>query len=40
MILYIPADVQNISKKWIMPIHNWGSVIYQLSIKIEGRVQL
>ena len=32
--------MQNISKKWTMPIHNWGSVINQLSIKFEGRVQL
>ena len=32
--------MQNISKKWTMPIHNWGSVINQLAIKFEGRVQL
>ena len=32
--------VQNISKKWTMPINNWGSVINQVSIKFEGRVQL
>jgi len=32
--------MQNIAKKWTMPIQNWGSVINQLSIKFEGRVQL
>lgn len=32
--------MQNIAKKWTMPIRNWGSVINQLSIKFEGRVQL
>jgi transposase-like protein len=32
--------LQNISKKWTMPIQNWGSVINQLSIKFEGRVLL
>jgi len=32
--------MQNIAKKWTMPIRDWGSVINQLSIKFEGRVQL
>jgi hypothetical protein len=27
----------NITKNWIMPIHNWGPVINQLSIKFEER---
>ena len=31
--------MQNIAKKWTMPIHNWGAVINQFSIKFEGRVQ-
>ena len=30
--------MQNISKKWTMPIHNWGAVINQLSIKFGSRV--
>lgn len=30
--------MQNIAKKWTMPIRNRGSVINQLSIKFEGRV--
>ena len=32
--------MQNIAKKWTMPIQDWGSVINQLSIKFEARVQL
>ena len=32
--------MQNIAKKWTMPIRNWGSVINQLSIKFEGRIPL
>ena len=31
--------MQNIAKKWTMPIHNWGSVINQFSIKFKGRVR-
>jgi len=32
--------MQNIAKKWTMPIQNWGSVINQLSIKFQGRIPL
>jgi len=30
--------MQNITKKWTMPIQNWGAMINQFSIKFEGRV--
>jgi putative transposase len=32
--------MQNIAKKWTMPLQNWGSVINQLSIRFQGRVPL
>jgi transposase-like protein len=32
--------MQNISKKWSMPMHNWGLTISQLAIIFEGRVEL
>lgn len=32
--------MQNIAKKWTLPLRDWGSVINQLSIKFEGRVPL
>jgi transposase-like protein len=31
---------RNISKKWTMPIHNWGLTVSQLSIHFEGRLKL
>jgi transposase-like protein len=30
--------IQNISKKWTMPIHNWGMAVSQLYIKFGDRV--
>ncbi|TNJ35966.1 IS256 family transposase [Chlorobaculum thiosulfatiphilum] len=30
--------MQNIAKKWTMPLRNWGAVINQFSIKFEGRL--
>lgn len=32
--------MQNISKKWVMPIHNWGLTLSQLAIIFEGRIEL
>lgn len=32
--------MQNIAKKWTMPVRNWAAVINQLSIKFQGRVPL
>ena len=32
--------MQNIAKKWTMPVRNWGVVINQLSITFQGRVPL
>jgi len=32
--------MQNIAKKWTLPLRDWGSVINQLSIKFEWRVPL
>ena len=29
--------VQNITKKWTMPVRNWGVVVSQLEIFFEGR---
>jgi putative transposase len=30
--------IQNISKKWTMPIRNWGGAINQFSIEFDGRI--
>lgn len=32
--------LNNISKKWTMPIRDWGSAINQFAIKFEGRIEL
>jgi transposase-like protein len=32
--------LQNIAKKWTMPIHNWRSALNQFSIMFEGRMPL
>jgi len=40
IIKLIYLAMQNIAKKWTMPIKNWGAVINQFSIKFEGRVPL
>ena len=32
------AGIQNASKKWTMPIHNWNLTLSQLSIYFEGRL--
>ena len=32
--------MQNITKKWNMPLQNWSTVINQFSIKFEGRFHL
>lgn len=40
IIKLIYLAMQNIAKKWTMPLLNWGSVINQLSIRFQGRVPL
>ncbi len=30
--------IQNASKKWTMPIHNWNLTLPQLAILFEGRL--
>lgn len=40
IIKLIYLAMQNIAKKWTMPLRNWGAVINQFSIKFEGRVPL
>jgi len=30
--------IQNASKKWTMPIQNWGLTLSQLAIFFEGRL--
>lgn len=37
-LMYLALN--NISKKWTMPIRDWGSAINQFAIKFEGRVEL
>jgi len=37
-LLYLA--LQNLSKKWTMPIRNWGPALHQFAIAFEGRVQL
>lgn len=32
--------LQNISKKWTMPIRDWGSAINQFAIRFEGRIEI
>ena len=32
--------LQNISKKWTMPIHNWSYALNRLMVEFEGRIQL
>ena len=32
--------MQDISNKWVMPIHNWGLTLSQLAIIFEGRIEL
>ena len=32
--------LNNVSKKWTMPIRDWGSAINQFAIKFEGRIQI
>jgi len=32
--------LRNISKRWTMPIPNWGSAMNQFSILFEGRVPM
>jgi len=32
--------VQNISKKWTQPVHNWALTIQQLCIHFEGRLNI
>jgi len=31
--------IQNISKKWTMPIHNWSYALNRLIVEFEGRIQ-
>ena len=40
IIKLIYLAMQNIAKKWTMPLQHWGAVINQFSIKFEGRVHL
>lgn len=35
-LLYL--GIQNASKKWTMPVHNWGEALSQLAIHFEGRL--
>lgn len=35
-LLYL--GVQNVSKKWTMPIHNWKLTLSQLAVFFEGRL--
>ncbi len=35
-LLYLA--LQNASKKWTMPIRNWGLVVQQFAIQFEGRM--
>ena len=37
-LLYLA--IQNIKKKWNMPIPNWSLIISQFSIKFDGRIKL
>jgi transposase-like protein len=32
--------MQNIAKKWTMPIQNWGAVLNVFSIKFMGRIPI
>ncbi len=32
--------IKDISKKWTMPVHNWGLTIFQLYIKFGDRLKL
>jgi len=40
MIKLMYLALQNIAKKWTMPIHNWRSALNQFSIMFEGRMPL
>jgi len=40
MIKLMYLALQNIAKKWTMPIHNWRSALNQFSIIFEGRMPL
>ncbi|SEA84904.1 Transposase and inactivated derivatives, partial [Desulfuromusa kysingii] len=40
MIKLMYLALQNISKKWTMPIRNWRSALNQFSIMFEGRMPL
>ena len=37
-LLYM--SLNNITKKWTMPIRNWNLAIHQFSIRFEGRIHL
>jgi len=37
-LLYLA--LKNISKKWTMPIRDWGSVLNQFAIRFEGRIKI
>jgi putative transposase len=32
--------LRNISKRWTMPIHNWGNAMNQFAVLFEGRVPM
>jgi len=38
MIKLLHLALQNISKKWSMPIRNWRAALNQFSIMFEGRM--
>ena len=40
MVKLLYLALQNISKKWTMPIHHWRSALNQFSIMFEGRMPL
>jgi transposase-like protein len=37
-VMYLAS--QNISKKWTMPIRNWGTALNWFAVEFKGRVPL
>ena len=37
-LLYLAT--RNITAKWTMPVQNWATILNQLAIRFEGRLQL
>ena len=38
LLKLVYLGIQNASKKWTMPIHNWNLTLSQLAIFFEGRL--